>query len=615
MDTAELNNALKQRMEDVVAHLYPHAKVKGAIAHLGGIGGEAGDSFHIYVSGPRVGCFIDRANPSDKGGTPLFLWSKSKGISFSDAVHQAKDWLGIPDSSKHVKKNYAKKYAEPEVKGKGIRILDTNTPAMDYLIGERKLDPMVLAKNKLADCDGGNVIVFPYFEPGNPKAVHLKYLGVERDENGKKRMWSSDGTKRCLFGKPGVSDDDREIVITEGEIDALSYQSVGIAAVSVPNGVSDTEWIELDWEWLERFEKVFISTDMDDPGREAAQKIAQRLGIHRTFIVSLPHKDANECLKQGLTRQVFLDCLEKSKQIELEDIKSAASFTDAVYDLFTNKHNEAGYPVPWPELPFRIRPGELTVVSGYSGHGKTQLLNHLLIHLVSLGAKVFDASLEIKPAKTIQMMLRSALAKKQPDNRDELERCINWLNNAMWFYDHVGSANKERIMDAMVYARKRFGVDVLVIDSLFKCGINGDDLNGQRKFMDELTAFCNDTGAHVILVAHSRKMENEDHIPTKTDIAGSQDINNAAFNVLVVWRNKLKQRKYDDCVQKGEPMKAVEIESWFDGRVRLDKQRFGEGEDKDVPLYFDRTSWQFWPQQHQRHSYFAHAQGSQPGPR
>lgn len=596
-------------MDDLVSMLYPQAKVRGNIAHLGSISGEPGDSFNIFVSGPRIGCFVDRANPADKGGTPLYLWSKAKNITFAEAVKEAKAWLGIVDDAKHVKKKFEKRYNEPEVKGKGIRLIDTNTPAMDYLVGERLIDPIVLAKNRMADCHNGEVIVFPYFEPGSPKAVHLKYLAIERDEEGKKKMWSSDGTKRCLFGKPAVSDDDREIVITEGEIDALSYQSVGIAAVSVPNGVSDTEWIELDWEWLERFERIYISTDMDGAGREAAERIAQRLGIHRTYIVNLPHKDANDCLKAGMKRDDFMKCLEGSSQIELEDIKSAANFTDQVYDLFINKHNESGYHVPWPELPFRIRPGELTVVSGYSGHGKTQLLNHLLIHLVSLGAKIFDASLEIKPAKTLQMMSRSALAKRAPENKEELSKCINWLNDSMWFYDFVGSCNKERLMQAMLYARKRFGVDVLVIDSLFKCGISGEDLGGQRTFMDQLTAFCNDTGAHVILVAHSRKSENEDNVPTKTDIAGSQDINNAAFNVLIVWRNKLKQRKFDDYTQKGEHMKAAETENWFDGRIRLDKQRFGEGEDKDIPLYFDKVSWQFWPQQYNRHAYFKHAQG------
>lgn len=604
MDTAELNNALKGRMDEMVAMLFPNAKVRGNIAHLGSINGEAGDSFHIYVSGTRVGCFIDRANESDKGGTPLYLWSKAKNITFFQAVKEAKEWLGVKDEYSSVKKYKPKTYQAPEVKGKDIQLVTTNTKAEEYLIVQRKLNPEVVAINKIADAYQGEVIVFPYFDNCKDKAVHLKFLGIDRDENGKKKMWSSDGTKRCLFSKCTVSDDERHLVITEGEIDAMSYQTVGISAVSVPNGVSDQEWIELDWEWLERFEKIYISTDMDGAGREAAEKLAKRLGLHRTYVVTLPHKDANDCLKAGLTKEDFLNALETSKQIDLEEIKSASAFTDGVWDLYDAKNASQGYSTPWEDLPLRIRPGEFTVLSGYSGHGKTQLLNHLIIHLISNGARIFDASLEIKPAKTLQMMTKSALAKKQPDNKEELIKCIDWLSNSLWFYDHVGVANRERILDAMSYARKRFGVEVFIIDSLFKCGIAGEDFTGQRTFMDQLTTFCNDTGAHVILVAHSRKSENEDRVPTKTDISGSQDINNAAFNVLVVWRNKLKQRKWDEAKQRGDVMKQTEIEGWYDGRIRIDKQRFGEGEDKDVPLFFDRTSWQFWPKQYERHTYF-----------
>mgnify|MGYP006266639535 CR=1 FL=1 len=610
MDTAELNNTLKQRIGDVVALLYPNAKIKGNMAHLGNIQGDAGDSFHIHVNGPRIGCFIDRANEADKGGTPLWLWSKARGITYIEAIKQAKEWLGIKDDHVSVRKFKPKIYAQPDYKGQTIKIVNELSPVMNYLINVRKLSQDVVNSNKICEVNNGISMGFPYIDKVGEKPVHMKYLDVERGQDGKKKMWATKDTKRCLFSKQTITDNDHTLVITEGEIDAMSYQTVGIPAVSVPNGVADQEWIELDWEWLERFEKIYISTDMDGVGRESAEKIARRLGLHRSYIVTLPFKDANECLQQGITKEAFIQALEASTQIDLEEIKTASQFGDAVWDLFDSKHGELGYPLPWGEFPLRIRPSEFTVVSGYSGHGKTQLLNHILIHLVSLGAKVFDASLEIKPAKTLQMMTRTAIAKKRPDSKEELDACLDWLSNSMWFYDHVGVAQKANLISAMVYARKRFGIDVFVIDSLFKCGVAGEDYNGQRGFMDELTAFVNDTGAHVILVAHSRKAQNEDEVPTKTDISGSQDINNAAFNVLVVWRNKLKQRNIDEAKEKKLPLKVAEYETWYDGRLRCDKQRFGEGEDKDMPLYFDHHSWQFWPQQYFRTPYFKYAKPS-----
>ena len=184
MDTSELNNALKQRMPEMVAMLYPNATIKGDIAHLGSIKGEVGDSFNIFVAGSRIGCFVDRASSEDRGGTPLFLWSKAKDITFKEAVKAAKEWLGVKDDH-NVSRYKPKVYQMPDIRGKGVKRVEINTPVMDYLEDVRRLSNEVIVNNKIADTDGGNVIVFPYFDDGE-KAVHIKYLAIERDEKGKK---------------------------------------------------------------------------------------------------------------------------------------------------------------------------------------------------------------------------------------------------------------------------------------------------------------------------------------------------------------------------------------------------------------------------------------------
>jgi twinkle protein len=166
-------------------------------------------------------------------------------------------------------------------------------------------------------------------------------------------------------------------------------------------------------------------------------------------------------------------------------------------------------------------------------------------------------------------------------------------------------------MHAMEYARKRHGVDIFIIDSLFKCGLSSEDYGGQREFADKLTTFVNNTGAHVILVAHSRKVSsgNEFAVPTKADVAGSSDITNAAFNVLIVWRNKMKKRKLDELKQAGGA-DAETIAKWeaeFDGKVVIDKQRFGEGEESEVQLWFDHDSTQFHTCPNSRYPYYVPA--------
>lgn len=600
-------------MEELCLHLLPNGKAKGNHWVVGGIEGEAGASLQVTMSGSAAGRFIDFADKDSKGATPLWLWSKVRHVSFATAIREAKDWLGVKDENFGVKRHKPKSYAKAH--SNGIRAIDTNTPIMDYLVGERRLDPIVVAASKISETDDGKAIVFNFADYDEEKkgwiTAHRKFLRLERPD-GKKDTWTTKGTKRCLYGKNLITENDSELVICEGEIDALSWNSWKIPAVSIPNGVSDFEWVDVDWEWLARFEKIYVSTDMDEPGRGAALEICKRLGLHRCYIVTLPKKDANDCLVSGLTREQMAKSLTDAKGIELDEIKRPEDFKSEVMDYYTTDPSLRGTETPWSQnLPWRVRKGELTILSGFSGHGKTAGLNQLMLHLVSKNLKVMDASLEIKPGMTLYNMTRCALGKKYSE-KPEIEGCINWINDAMFFLDCIGTVNVTRLMQAMEYARKRHGIDVFVIDSLFKCGLSGEDYAGARDFVDKLTTFCNNTGAHVILVAHSRKTQNgnEYSVPTKSDVAGSSDICNAAFNIIIFWRNKMKKKKMDE-IQNATDMDPItrteQLVKWMDqpdGQIVIDKQRFGEGEECAIAVYFCKESCQFHTTQGLNMPYF-----------
>jgi twinkle protein len=594
-DSASLNRMLLDQFEGVLMHLLPNGKRVGNEWKVGGLDGSAGDSTQVTMTGAAAGRFKDFANPENKGATPLWLWSKVRNVSFSDAVKEAKEFLGVKDEDFGIKKGRPKTYAKPEKSG--ITLAKTNSPVMDYLTGERRIDPIVIASSMVSETVDGLAICFPFLEKdenGKFVNVHRKYLGLERPE-GKKISWSSKGTKRCLYGKNLIDDNVSEITICEGEIDALSWHSWKIPAVSVPNGVADFEWVDVDWDWLARFERINVSMDMDDPGKACALEICKRLGLHRCFIVTIPKKDANECLTSGVTRDVMLKCLADAKAIELDEIKRPDDFRKEVTDYYEADPATVGYSTPWSDtLGWRVRPAELTVWSGFSGHGKTAGLNQLMLHLLSQGAKVMDASLEIKSGRTLYNMTRCALGRKFSP-KEEVEACISWIDESLLFLDCIGTVSIDRLMHAMEYARKRHGIEVFIIDSLFMCGISGEDHAAQREFANRLTAFCNNTGAHVILVAHSRKTSNGNELnpPSKSDVAGSSDITNAAFNVIIFFRNKMKKIKLDEAKQAND---IEEIDKWMDqpdGRIIVDKQRFGEGEEASIHVYFDKESCQY----------------------
>lgn len=606
-DAQEINRKLLDRCEEVCLHLLPNGKRRGQNWLVGDISGAAGETLQITMQGSAAGRFIDFANKDVKGATLLWLWGKVKNISYSEAVKQASEFLGIRQDDYGVRRHKPRIYAKPPAAS--LPQATEGTPVMKYLTEERRISPEVIAKAKISESPEGDAIVFNFADFDNEKKqwmlAHRKMLKLARPD-GKKDCWSSKGTKRCLYGKNMIDDNVSEIVICEGETDCLSWHTWGIAAVSMPNGVSDFEWVDIDWEWLARFEKIYISTDMDEAGLKAAPEICKRLGLHRCYIISLPKKDANDCLVGGSTKEEMLKCLESAKAIELDEIKSADSFKKDVVDHYETDPAATGFTTPWDsELPWRLRKGEMTVLSGFSGHGKSQGLNQLMVNLIAQGARVMDASLEVRPSLTLYYMTRCALAKKHP-NRDEVEKCVDWLNDGLHFLDCIGTVNVDRLMAAIEYSRKRYGTDVFIIDSLFKCGLSGEDYAGAREFADRLTTFCNNTGAHVILVAHSRKTSNgnEFSVPTKSDVAGSSDITNAAFNVIIFWRNKMKKRKLDEARSTNNIELMAEWQSQPDGRILLDKQRYGDGEECEINTWFNKEACQFHCGSEQTFPYF-----------
>lgn len=595
-DASQINRMLLERGEEVCLHLLPNGKRKGIHWEVGGIEGGAGASMQVTLNGSASGRFIDFAHPETKGATLLWLWKSVKNCSYKEAVTQAADFLGVKPDDYGVRRHKPKLYAKPPVVS--YPSAQDNSKGMKYLVEDRKLDPAVIVKAKIGETPDGDAVIFNYADFDDEKKqwmlAHRKTLKLARND-GKKDCFGTKGTKRCLYGKNLIDENVSEIVLTEGEIDALSWHSWSIPAVSVPNGVSDMEWVDIDWEWLSRFEKIYVSMDMDEAGVKAAPEICKRLGLHRCYIVSLPKKDANDCLVDGLKREDMFKCLESSKAIELDEIKSPDAFKKDVVDFYENDPNKGGYSTPWDaELPWRVRRGELTILSGFSGHGKSQGLNQLMVSLISQGARVMDASLEVRPALTLYYMTRCALAKKY-SSKQEVERCVDWLNDGLHFLDCIGTVNVTRLLTAMEYSRKRYGTDVFIIDSLFKCGLSGEDYAGARDFADKLTTFCNNTGAHVILVAHSRKTQNgnEYAIPTKSDVAGSSDITNAAFNVIIFWRNKMKKRKMDEARQSNNVELMAEWQQQPDGKILLDKQRYGDGEECEVNTWFSRDACHF----------------------
>jgi twinkle protein len=288
-------------------------------------------------------------------------------------------------------------------------------------------------------------------------------------------------------------------------------------------------------------------------------------------------------------------------------VKPVGEYLEQVMDAFFNPNGEAGDLMPWDKTHdlFRFRPGELTIWHGMNGHGKSLIQGYVNLAFMQAGSRVCIASFEMKPVLTIKRMAKQA-AGCNPSPA-YVKAFHAWADQTLWFYDQMGTVKPKRVLGVIRYCAEELKVNHFVIDSLMKCGIRADDYNGQREFMDELTALAADLNIHIHLVAHSRKGDDEKSWPNKMDVAGSADITNMSHNVLNIWRNKAREKEK----RKQEDQRDAEVMEGGDVLVICDKQRNGDwegviklwmheeskaylGGDKEHPIdffHFDQREW------------------------
>jgi len=281
-----------------------------------------------------------------------------------------------------------------------------------------------------------------------------------------------------------------------------------------------------------------------------------------------------------------------------QKVRPASEYVqDLIDDLGTSRQEVKAF-LPWDKTHglFQFRPGEVTLWGGVNGHGKSLMTGLAALSLCTQGERVCIASFEMKPRKTLERMARqfSSQAAPMPHEvadvavmaafRDTYEQFRDWTTRQLWLYDQQGTVKTEMLVAVLRYCAKELKITHFFIDSLMKCIADEDDYNGQKKFVDEVTAIARDTGMHIHIVHHIKKLASEEATPDKMDVKGSGSITDQVDNLLLIWRNKKKERDQ----QAGKMVSASEP----DALLICDKQRNGEWEGR-FTLWYEKDSQQF----------------------
>lgn len=242
-----------------------------------------------------------------------------------------------------------------------------------------------------------------------------------------------------------------------------------------------------------------------------------------------------------------LDVAEELSYASLDRITAPGDLVDRAMTM--NDRATSGIQMPWSRLSglFTLRPGELVLLGGMSGHGKSALANQLALHSVTQKKpngehyKAGICSLEM-PAEYVFHQMSGIAGCVSDPHEHWMRRVGYYLNDKMFFYDKVDSMTPTECLQMAIGMRKFNGVDLLVIDGLMMIGLD-DDLQQQKIFTQRLAEVAKAFDICIMLIAHLRKPsgpDSERKPPSKHDFLGSSNILNVASSALLVHQDKEK---------------------------------------------------------------------------
>jgi len=534
----EIARRLGDQAEAVCRYLLPGGKKIGNDWTAGGISGSEGKSLKISVSGAKAGIGADFADPESFKGDLLDLWKAVRGCSMRDAIVEAKAYLGLERTA-----TYAKEYRKPEKP----KVSKPSDPVKTYLYVERKISFETQELFRIRSKD--REIVFPFFSPDR-ELVNVKYLSLDR-EHGRKKIRAEGGCAPSFFGWHAIAKkfpDSPEVVITEGEIDAMTWVDAGFPALSIPSGVNSIpDAITYDWDNLSQFETIYLCPDADKAGEGMIAAFADRIGKARLRKIALPFKDPNEAKTKGDWKSDdFAKAILEAKGLLDEKI---VTYPDVMDEIVALKNGEGalkrfGYDIELLGPDVRIVRGHTFLVAGYQGHGKTLVTNQIALELASRGETVAIASLEVE---TLELMTQIVDLYLETDEiSDETKGLfLERFEDRFIFLREFGRVALASVMEFFEYARSRYGATHFVLDNLTKLRTKIDDYGQQSEDINRVTDYARDNNVTIWIVSHLKKRGEKKHDYEPDDVRGSGVISDLASTVLQVVRNKDKEHSTD----------------------------------------------------------------------
>lgn len=314
----------------------------------------------------------------------------------------------------------------------------------------------------------------------------------------------------------------KRLVITEGEIDMLSYGEITKCkwpVVSLPNGAqSARSCIAKNLDYCKQFDEVVILFDMDEPGQAAATECADLLlSVTDVKLAKLPKKDANECLVEGLYQEVqsavwnahahmpdgLLTVEEIIERMKQPKEKGLPWFMDGL--------NASSNGRVW---------GQVISLGAGTGVGKTDLLlQQMDFDVRHLHQKVAGFFLENDPEEVVEIMCGKADGRLYHEENhphydmvEEKLAAARKYSGRLYLYDNFGMCDWDSIKAKILFLITQ-GYRVHYIDHLTALATGGDKNEKEEleRIMAEVAEIAKRHDILIHLVSHLTTPDGASH--------------------------------------------------------------------------------------------------------
>jgi KaiC/GvpD/RAD55 family RecA-like ATPase len=423
-----------------------------------------------------------------------------------------------------------------------------NKEALRYLMKERGLTEESINRFKLgyAHKYDQDWIVLPSYENGIPKLLKYRKLPPNRNDKIEKYI-REEGAKSILFNGDILEEEGcDEVIIAEGEIDAITLLQHGYKYVVGATGGAGT----LLPTWFDKLilkSKIHLMLDSDEAGQTAARNTwAARLGVNRCWNVILPKgEDINSYLKDN-SKEELDEIINKAIQFKVEGISNISDVFYDLHDKLQRKIETDIFPLPWSNVNKLLGGGlarkRLTVLGGQPKVGKTSYSTQVCYYLAknyNIPSLTFCLEMPETDLATKVLQLEFDLTVEEI-KRGSILPYIQQLEGLPMYFGYKAKITPDVFYHTMKEARARYGIELGVFDNLqamVRTGKEADIGNATKMFKD----LAMELNIMFILVSQPRKpAEDKEGTFTYYDLKGSSAIPADADEVILLWRKRME---------------------------------------------------------------------------